>query len=109
MSGSHWWWMRGASTASCGSMPKSSMLISVCALIVMIREPPGEPATSATLPSRSTIVGAMDESGRLPGWIAFFVPCTRPNRFGTPVLTVKSSISSLRKNPVSPAITPAPK
>ena len=69
-SGSHWWWMRGASTAACGSIPKSSLFRIVWTLMVMIREPPGEPATITTLPSWSTRVGAMEESGRLPGAIA---------------------------------------
>ena len=35
-----------------------------------------------SLPSRSTMVGVMDESGRLPGWIALASPCIRPNMFG---------------------------
>jgi hypothetical protein len=40
--------------------------------------------------------------------MALASPCTRPNRFGTPGLDVKSSISSLSRKPVPGAITPAP-
>ena len=48
---------------------------------LMIVEPPGEPATSDTLPSRNRIVGAIDESMRLPGWISFAEPGCGSNRF----------------------------
>ena len=48
----------------------------------MMRDPPGLPSTSNSLPSFTTIVGVIDESGRLPGAIAFASPCTRPNMFG---------------------------
>ena len=44
--------------------------------VVMIVEPPGLPVTMSTLPSgRSTIVGDIDDSGRLPGATAFAAPC----------------------------------
>ena len=33
----------------------------------MMREPPGLPVTMRSAPSRGTIVGAIDESGRFPG------------------------------------------
>ncbi len=46
-----------------------------------MREPPGAPAAMNSLPSRRTMVGVMDESGRLPGAMAFASPCTRPNMF----------------------------
>ena len=55
------------------------------------------------------MVGVMELKGRLPGAIAFALPCTRPNKFGAPGLAVKSSISSFKKKPVSPAMTLAPK
>jgi hypothetical protein len=61
------------------------------------------------LPSFSTMVGVMELKGRLPGAMAFAVPWTKPKRFGTPGFAVKSSISSFKKNPVSPAMTLAPK
>ena len=80
----------------------------VSSVIVMMREPPGEPSTRNTRPSRNTIVGAIDESGRLPGAMALAAPCTRPNMLGTPGLDVKSSISSFSRKPVPGAITPAP-
>ena len=47
----------------------------------------------------STIVGDIALSIRLPGWIAFASPCTRPNMFGLPGCAAKSSISSFRKKP----------
>ena len=80
----------------------------VCSVMVMMREPPGEPVTRNTWPSLVTRLGAIDDSGRLPGAIALASPCTSPYRLGTPVLMVKSSISSFSRNPVSPAITTAP-
>ncbi len=46
----------------------------VWALIVMIRDPPGEPTTITGLPSFRTSVGAIEESGRLPGAMALAVP-----------------------------------
>ena len=78
-------------------------------VMVMMREPSGLPITMKILPSLVTMVGLMEESGRLPGSMALFLPWIRPNRLGAPTLEVKSSISSLRKKPVSPAITLAPK
>ena len=77
--------------------------------MVIIREPPGEPSTIATPPSRSTMVGVMEDNGRLPGAIVLGTPCTRPNRLALPGLTVKSSISSFSRNPAPGATTPAPK
>ncbi len=77
--------------------------------VVMIRDPPGVPTTNTGLPSFSTMLGVMELRGRLPGAIALALPCTRPNMFAVPDLAVKSSISSFKKNPVSPAITLAPK
>ena len=75
---------------------------------MMMREPPGLPSTMKILPSFVTMVGLIELKGRLPGAIALVLPCTSPKRLGTPGFTVKSSISSLRKKPVSPAITLAP-
>ena len=46
---------------------------------------------------------------RLPGWMAFCAPCTRPNMFGAPTLAVKSSISLLSVTPVPGTCTLAPK
>ena len=37
----------------------------------MMVEPPGEPSASQGSPSSSTMVGDIDERGRLPGWIRF--------------------------------------
>ena len=74
----------------------------------MIRDPPGEPSTATGCPSRSRIVGDIEDNGRFPGAIEFASPCTSPNRFGTPGFTVKSSISLFSRNPVPGATTPAP-
>ena len=41
----------------------------------------------------------MEESGRLPGAMALAAPWTRPNMLATPGFIVKSSISSLSRNP----------
>lgn len=70
-----------AFTASCGGIPWSIIFNAVCKVIEIIREPPGEPRTKNTLPSLVTIVGLMDDSGRLPGAMEFLSPCTNPYRF----------------------------
>ena len=89
-------------------MPWSSMFTITCITMLMMRDPPGEPATRIVRPSRVTMVGDMLLNGRLPGAIALASPCTRPNRLGTPGLMVKSSISSFSKNPVPSGTTTAP-
>ena len=78
-------------------------------VVEMMVEPPGLPVTMNSLPSFSTIVGVIEDSGRLPGCTALAVPCTSPKALATPGLAVKSSISLLRRKPVSPAIRPVPK
>ena len=77
-SGVHWWWKRGADAASAGFMPWSMALLTVCSTVVMMRAPPGLPVTSQGLPSFSTKVGVMDDSGRLRGPTALASPPTRP-------------------------------
>ncbi len=62
---------RGAAIASEISMPRSTRLTRVCSTVVMIVEPPGEPTASTGLRSLSTMVGAMEERGRLPGSMRF--------------------------------------
>jgi len=59
-------------------MRKSITFSSTCNTAVMMRGPPGAPRTIKGLPSRTTMVGVMAESGRLPGWIALASPCTSP-------------------------------
>ncbi len=54
----------------------------VSSVAVMMRGPPGEPRTISTVPSLSTMVGAIEDSGRLPGAMALASPCTRPNWLG---------------------------
>ena len=61
----------------------------------MIRLPPGEPTASTGAPSFITIVGDIDERGRLPGASALAI--------GTPSLCVRKlkSVSSLfSRNPL---------
>ena len=70
--------------------------------------PPGVPRTATGRPSRSTMVGVIELSGRLPGAMALASPCTSPYRFGVPGLLVKSSISLLSTMPVPAAVTRAP-
>ncbi len=50
----------------------------VSSTVEMMREPPGLPSTRKVRPSFSTSVGDIEESGRLPGAIAFASPWTRP-------------------------------
>ena len=65
-SGIHWWWKRGQLTASCTFMPKSSTLTITSSTVLMMVGPPGDPSASTGLPSFSTMVGVMEESGVLP-------------------------------------------
>ena len=44
-SGSHWWLKRGASTASCGFIPKSRTFSTVSRTVLGIVRPPGLPVT----------------------------------------------------------------
>ena len=70
--------MRGASIASCMSMPWSITFMIASSVMVMMRDPPGLPITMKGLPSFETIVGLIDDSGDLRGSIAFASPCTSP-------------------------------
>ena len=65
-----------------------------------MRLPPGVPTIIHGLPSRVTMVGVIELSGRLPGSILLVSPCTRPYMLATPALAVKSSISLLSSTPV---------
>ena len=48
-------------------MLKSMLLTITCSTAEMMRLPPGEPVTSTGFPSLRTMVGDIDDSGRLPG------------------------------------------
>ncbi len=75
----------------------------------MMVGPPAAPAMSKTLPSGPvTMVGAIDESMRLPGATAFGSPCTRPNPLAVPGTAAKSSISLLSTKPAPLTVTPDP-
>ena len=65
------WEARGAAIACSRVIPRSMRLNSICSTVVMIVEPPGEPRASQGSPSLSTIVGEIEERGRLPAWIRF--------------------------------------
>ena len=74
----------------------------------MMREPPGEPTTSSSLPSLATMVGVIELSIRLPGAISLALPPVTPNMFGTPALALKSSISLFSRNPAPVTTCPLP-
>jgi hypothetical protein len=74
----------------------------------MMRLPPGVPTTSTALPSRDTMVGVIELSMRLPGATALAVPPVRPNLFGAPAFTLKSSISLFSRNPAPVTTWPFP-
>ena len=66
------WLARGAAIA-CGSViPKSRRLTRICSTVVMIVAPPGEPTARNGRLLRRTIVGEIDERGRLlpASWFA---------------------------------------
>ena len=65
----------------------------------MMRGPPEAPASATALPSRNTMVGLIEDNGRLPGWGALAADCTKPNALGSPGRAVKSSISSFSMKP----------
>ena len=101
--------MRGARIASASGIPNSITLRITWLVAEMMRGPPAAPATICTVPcASSTMVGDMAESIRLPGSILFASPCTRPNMFGLPGCTAKSSISSFIMKPTLARYTPLP-
>ena len=62
---------RGSAIACSIVIPRSIRSKSICSTVVMIVEPPGEPSARNGLPPRSTIVGEIEERGRLPPSIRF--------------------------------------
>ena len=106
LSGRYWWWKRGISAVCCALRPSMSST-RPSSTIVTIRLPPGVPSTATRCgPIRK--VGDIEESGRLPGAIAFASSPTRPNAFGTPGFTEKSSIWSFSMKPVPGTIIVLP-
>ena len=75
----------------------------------MIVGPPAAPTVKIGLPSRSTIVGLMLESGRFPGATSLAVAPINPNTLGAPGCEEKSSISLFITTPVPGMTTPEPK
>ena len=109
LSGSAWWCIRGAVTASGSDIRWSITFEITWYTIVMIRGPPGVPVTMKSCPAESsTMVGVIAESIRLPGAIALASPCTRPYMFGLPGAVAKSSISSLSRKPAPVTVTALP-
>ena len=49
-----------------------------CMTALMMMPPPGLPSANHGRPSLSTIVGVIEESGRLRGWTALASLCTSP-------------------------------
>src|SRR3954468_3650765 len=84
------WLARGAATASGRLIWRSIRFTRICSTVVMIEAPPGDPTVRNGLPFVVTIVGAIEERGRLP-------PSAR---LGAVVDAVSKSVSSLlRRNP----------
>ena len=79
---------------------KAMALSRVCSTVVMMRLPPGLPVASQGLPSRKTMVGLMEDRGRLPPSIRLRSPCISPNRLGLPGNAAKSPISLFSNMPV---------
>ena len=73
-----------------------------------MRDPPGVPIARTTLPSFRTIVGVIEDSGRLKGSTALASAPTTPKRFGVPGFALKSSISSLSRKPAPVTTIPDP-
>src|ERR1039458_7577829 len=94
-SGSHWWWKRGQLTASCTFMFQSIMLIATSSTVLIIVGPPGDPSTANGLPSRIRIVGTIEESGVLPGWMALNSPWISPYMLASPGFGAKSDRKSV--------------
>ena len=102
--------MRGAATAAWASSFQSTTFSSTSAVAEMMVGPPAAPTTTFTCPLPSTaMVGVIDDSGRFLGATAFCSLPIRPKALGTPGVSEKSSIWSLRTMPVLPATRWAPK
>ena len=89
------WLRRGAATASGSVIPKSSRLSRICATVVMIDAPPGEPSARKGRPLRRTMVGAIDERGRLPPSTLLAPVLTPPGTDGSVLVVRLKSVSSL--------------
>src|SRR5713101_5249795 len=81
-----------------------------CATVVGMVDQQDDPSTRrSSPPGPNTMVGAIEESGTLPGPGAFSDPPRTSKAFITPGATAKSSISSLSTTPVPRATTHDPK
>ena len=69
---------------------------------------PGEPNARNGLPSCSTMVGVMEESGVLRGAMASASPKMRPEGSATPGWDAKSPISLLSRKPSPVGVTLLP-
>ena len=89
-------------------MSKSITLTTMFSTVLIIVRLPGLPVTSMTLPLRAMIVGVCELSMRLPGAIKLASVPIAPLRSVTPGLRLKSSISSLSRNPAPLTTTREP-
>jgi len=84
------------------------IIYSLLVIVLMIVRPPGLPVIRNGFLSLRTIIGDMELSIRLPGWIKLgFVPM-RPRVSVTPGFMLKSCISLFNRKPVPFAITREP-
>ena len=84
------------------SIPQSSIATSVCATWPMMRNPPAEPSTAAGSPSApKTMVGDIEERGRLPGATRFATG--RPSTSGRKEKSVSSLFEQHSRAPSSRA------
>ena len=90
-------------------MSKAMALRMVCSTVVMIMLPPGLPVANQGCPSRITMVGLMEDRGRLPPAMALRSPCTSPNILAPPGRAAKSPISLLSSMPVPGTAMAEPK
>ena len=79
--------------------PNSKTLSTTQSTVFGMVRPPGEPVTSRTLPSLSTIVGVCELSIRLPAAIRFGAVPIRPEASVRPGIRLKSPISLLSRKP----------
>jgi hypothetical protein len=70
--------------------------------------PPGLPIVMKNFPSLRTMVGVIEESGRLPAATAFAAAPSMPYWFGAPALAEKLSMLLFQRNPAPAATAPMP-
>jgi hypothetical protein len=94
-----------SSTASCTFIPKSITFTSTSRTVLMMVGPPGVPSTRTACHPSVTMVGVMDESGRLRGCDGVGFALHQAESVGLAGLAAKSSISSLSRKPSPGMVT----